>query len=62
MVSFASGAKDAYAEGRRIVWPSFSASVHRMLAIVAVFLVLGAFALATRFAAIWVRDLVAAMF
>jgi preprotein translocase subunit SecE len=59
-MNFVSRTRDFYAEGRRVVWPAFGASLHRMLAIVAAFLVLGGTALLTRFAAVWVRDLIAA--
>jgi hypothetical protein len=59
-MNLVSRTKDIYAEGRHVVWPAFVASLRRMLATVAVFLVLGGFALLTRFVAVWVRDLIAA--
>ena len=58
-VNFMSFGREIYGELRRSYWPSLGASLRRMAAIVVVFLVLGGFALLTRYVAIWVRDLVA---
>lgn len=59
-MSLVSRTRDVYGEGRKVVWPSFGASLRRLLAIVVAFLVLGGFALLTRYVAVWVRDLIAA--
>ena len=58
-MNLASAARDTYAEARRLFWPALRPSVRRMLAIVAVFLVLGGSALVIRLIAIGARDLIA---
>jgi hypothetical protein len=51
-------AMDLWAELREAEWPSLASSARRMACIVVVFLVLGGFALLTRYVTVEVRELV----